>query len=1154
VSLGPGADDTIECPAEPVFSNPTAGDLCDTDPSLTFADVTTPGACPEEYSVTRTWTATDACGNSATASQTITVEDNTPPVISGVGADATIECPSEPVFSDPTASDLCDTDPSLTFADVMTPGACPQEYSVTRTWTATDACGNSATASQTITVEDNTPPVITCPNDVDFDCDDVGVFGEATAVDACDPDPAIDYTDDTLTVSCPIEINRTWTATDACGNSSSCVQNIIIRDETPPVISGVGGPETIECPTEPVFSEPTASDNCGDPTLTFNDVTTPGACPQEYSVTRTWTATDACGNTATASQTITVEDNTPPVISGVGGPETIECPADPVFSDPTADDACDPDPSITYNDVVTPGACPQEYSVTRTWTATDACGNSATASQTITVEDNTPPVISGVGADDIIECPAEPVFSDPTADDACDPDPSLTYNDVMTPGACPQEYSVTRTWTATDACGNSATASQTITVEDNTPPVITCPNDVDFDCDDVGIFGEATAVDACDPDPSISFSDDTVSTTCPLEINRTWTATDACGNSSSCVQNIIIRDETPPVISGVGGPQTIECPDTPVFSEPTASDNCGDPTLTYNDVTTPGACPQEYSITRTWTATDACGNTATASQTITVEDNTPPVITGVGADTTFNCTDDPVFSDPTASDACDPDPSLTYNDVMTPGDCPQEYSITRTWTATDACGNSSTASQTVHVVDNTAPVISGVGADTTISCDTDPVFSNPSAADDCDPDPSLTHADDTTQGDCPYNYSITRTWTATDTCGNSSTANQTINVEDSEAPVLTCAPDDTIACEDDLIFTPPTATDNCDPDPLISEVSLDSMAGPGDGEWTYVMCWVATDTCGNVSEECCQTIIRERCEEGCTFTIGGWGTDCPETQVGDMYSTQPGCVRDNYFSTVFPGGVVIGHGSGYTATWTSSAAVAAYLPAGSTPAPLSGDLVNPSEAQGNVLVSQVLALTLNREYICAGIFYDLGLWPDMGCYGDFLVGDCGGGMFDALTVDEFLDFANKIVAGKLNMLNGYGATLADVNYTATCLNELYSDCDPFADIVIVPTFEVAEDDDGMQDPTLPTEYELSQNSPNPFNPVTEIKFSLPEASYVRLHVYNILGQVVASLVNGNLDAGYHTATWDGNKVASGIYLYRLEAGNKIFTRKMVLMK
>jgi hypothetical protein len=90
--------------------------------------------------------------------------------------------------------------------------------------------------------------------------------------------------------------------------------------------------------------------------------------------------------------------------------------------------------------------------------------------------------------------------------------------------------------------------------------------------------------------------------------------------------------------------------------------------------------------------------------------------------------------------------------------------------------------------------------------------------------------------------------------------------------------------------------------------------------------------------------------------------------------------------------------------------------------------------------------------------------------------------------------------------------------------------------------------------TLPKSYALSQNRPNPFNPVTEISFDLPTATDVSLEIYNITGQKVTTLVQGVLQAGHHSYLWDGSGVASGIYLYRLQAGEFTATRKMVLMK
>src|SRR5512139_4251015 len=162
----------------------------------------------------------------------------------------------------------------------------------------------------------------------------------------------------------------------------------------------------------------------------------------------------------------------------------------------TATDACDESVTITFNDQTTQGDCANEYSVTRTWTATDNCGNSATCTRTIWVQDMTPPVtVRPVIPNDTIDCPATPSFGMATATDACDASVTITFNDQTTQGDCANEYSVTRTWTATDNCGNSATCSRTIWVQDTTAPVIVCPvipNDT-INCPATPSFGMATA-------------------------------------------------------------------------------------------------------------------------------------------------------------------------------------------------------------------------------------------------------------------------------------------------------------------------------------------------------------------------------------------------------------------------------------------------------------------------------------------------------------------------------------------------------------------------------------------------------------------------------------------------------------------------------------
>ena len=94
----------------------------------------------------------------------------------------------------------------------------------------------------------------------------------------------------------------------------------------------------------------------------------------------------------------------------------------------------------------------------------------------------------------------------------------------------------------------------------------------------------------------------------------------------------------------------------------------------------------------------------------------------------------------------------------------------------------------------------------------------------------------------------------------------------------------------------------------------------------------------------------------------------------------------------------------------------------------------------------------------------------------------------------------------------------------------------------------------MEVKVVPKDINLLQNYPNPFNPVTDIKFTLPEAAKVTLKVYNIIGQELAQLVNGVEEVGYHSIKFEGSELPSGTYIYRLQAGNFVQTKKMVLLK
>ena len=936
---------TVQCSSIPAPATPNATDNCDLTPTITMTQTTTAGSCPQRYTLTRTWTATDDCGNSSSCSQVITVQDTQPPVITCPQWIA-VQCLADVPAANPalvTAVDNCDPAPVKTFVgDVSNGQTCPE--TITRTYRATDACGNSATCTQTIIVDDTNPPVVTCPADISVQCvADVPTPNTASvsATDNCDPNPVIVWLSDQIAPgTCPKIITRTYKATDDCGNIGTCTQAITVWDQTPPVITCP--PNTsINCgessdPSNTGYA--TATDNCtasGSIVITYNDVFNGG-------ITRTWTATDQCGNQSTCLQTIlTAPDLTPPQIT-CPNPVTVECFADVPAPDPllvTVFDACDPSPVVIHvSDVQSGSSCP--YTITRTYKATDASGNSAMCTQTITIDDNTPPQLVGCPQTATVECDNIPAPAGVTATDNC-AGATVAFSEIVTPGQCAQEKVITRTWTATDFCGNQASCSQVITVQDNTAPVITsCPGAISVQCvanipapntalvsatdncdpapvisyvgdvsdgqscpetitrtykaiDACGNFSYCTqiitvddttppqitcpsgvsvqclslvpqpnpafcsATDNCDQNPTITFVSDVPSGSgCPMVITRTYKATDDCGNEATCQQTITVNDQTPPQITCPNG-ITVECigdvpPPNPALC--LATDNCDpSPTITFvNDVQNGSGCP--FTVTRTYRATDDCGNEAFCTQTITVNDETPPQIT-CPQDIVVECFAEVPQPDPAlcrATDNCDPTPTVTFvGDVQNGTGCP--LTITRTYRANDDCGNEAFCTQTITVNDQTPPDFADCPQNMTVACGGVPPAADVTATDNCDGDVAVDFDEAYTPGNCAYNYTVTRTWTAIDACGNEATCRQVITVQDVTPPQITCPGPVTVECIGDVPQPSPascTATDNCDPTPTIVFVG-DTQQGRC--PLTITRTYKATDDCGNEAT-CTQTI------------------------------------------------------------------------------------------------------------------------------------------------------------------------------------------------------------------------------------------------------------------------------------------------------------
>ena len=302
-----------------------------------------------------------------------------------------------------TATDNCTLNPTITLLSEVSDGnTCPEV--ITRTYQAEDECGNVSTCTQTITIDDTTPPEITCPSGVTVECaGDVPAadISLVTATDNCTANPIITLLSDVSDGNtCPEVITRTYQAEDECGNVSTCTQTITIDDTIPPEITCPGA-INVECIGDipPVdISQVTATDNCTlNPTITLlSEIADGSSCPQV--ITRTYQAEDECGNVSTCTQTITVDDTTPPEITCPSG-ITVECAGDVPVADislVTATDNCTASPIITLLSEVSDGnTCPEV--ITRTYQAEDECGNVSTCTQTITIDDTTPPVITCPG-------------------------------------------------------------------------------------------------------------------------------------------------------------------------------------------------------------------------------------------------------------------------------------------------------------------------------------------------------------------------------------------------------------------------------------------------------------------------------------------------------------------------------------------------------------------------------------------------------------------------------------------------------------------------------------------------------------------------------------------------------------------------------------
>ncbi|WP_423126834.1 gliding motility-associated C-terminal domain-containing protein [Gaoshiqia sp. Z1-71] len=824
-------------------STATATDNCDGDVTVT-ASYTQPTTGLNQ-SVEVTFASTDACGNTAMLTKSFTINDQTVPVISlpDVANPFPMECNQnqsgvydliiESLISQVQVSDNCDMASALNhdYTGDFTQG-CGEDLVIT--FTAVDANGNVA-APQILTISfyDDAAPVINLPAaELVMDCFDAGAVdvwtSTATATDNCDGDVTVtaSYTQPTTGLNQSVEV--TFASTDACGNTAMLTKSFTINDQTVPVISlpDVANPFPMECNQnqsgvydliiESLISQVQVSDNCDIASALNHDYTgdfTQG-CGEDLVIT--FTAVDANGNVA-APQILTISfyDDAAPVINLPVAELVMDCfdagAVDVWTSTATATDNCDGDVTVTAS--YTQPTTGLNQSVEVTFASTDACGNTAMLTKSFTINDQTVPVISlpDVANPFPMECNQnqsgvydliiESLISQVQVSDNCDMASALNhdYTGDFTQG-CGEDLVIT--FTAVDANGNVA-APQILTISfyDDVAPVLTAPAPLVLNCEpgtdyrtSIENWLESVTVDEnCDAQLTINNDYDTYTQGCGEEIVVTFTAADACSNAAVPVTSTItFIDNIAPVITAPQ-PLVLTC-DLSVEHEATiatwlasasVSDNCDSYISVENNYS---AYTQSCNrvIVVTFTASDICGNEAMpVTSTISFIDLTDPVITFCPPNLTIEGDES---SDPsntgmaTADDDCDTAPSVTYADQIIDGPNAVEYTIRRTWTATDDCGNSTTCVQLIDVVDTTPPDIVCPLNPSTILVDWDLCqasgfnLGTPVVSDNLN-----LPGDIQVHNDAPESFPIGTTvitWTAVDEAGNTATCTQTIIVPD----------------------------------------------------------------------------------------------------------------------------------------------------------------------------------------------------------------------------------------------------------------------------------------------------------------------------------------------------------------------------------------
>ncbi|MBK8504514.1 MAG: HYR domain-containing protein [Saprospiraceae bacterium] len=590
-------------------------------------------------------TVTDVNGNVSTCNSTVTVEDNVAPI--AVCQDITVQLDGSGLASitaiqiDNGSTDNCGI---ASLSIDISSFDCSDVGSNAVVLTVTDVNGNVSTCNSTVTVEDDVAPLGSFPSPIigiescqPLQQEVEAAFDESYAVstytDNCSSELSATLTGtEILGSNCSWQVNYTYTVFDENGNGLiNQIYTVQGSDQTTPILTPPSEPVLFDVgafanctATLPDFTSLVSVDDCSQVTLTQLAPNQPGTIVIGYGndITIEVMAEDECGHTAMTSFTVQLVDETAPqticqieavnLALDASGDATLT----PAMIDAGSFDNCS---AIQLSLDQTSFSCSDVGIQTVTLTAIDASGNSSACTAQVNVMDNTAPALTCLGDITVPKgatCSAmmPNVTSNVTINEACGV-ASVTQSVAVGTIIGAMTTSVSQTLTVVDINGNSSTCSFNVLFVDQTAPVINgCPANISLDtdpgmCTTTATWIEPTATDNCTqlgpvvwtkshlPGSQFSAGVTTV----------TYTATDASGNSSTCIFTVtVIDDESPvmPVLADI----TVDCDDALVA--PTTTDNCaGTVTGTTTDVL---SFVEGGTTTIEWTFDDGNGNSTTA--------------------------------------------------------------------------------------------------------------------------------------------------------------------------------------------------------------------------------------------------------------------------------------------------------------------------------------------------------------------------------------------------------------------------------------------------------------------------------------------------------------------------------------------------------------